>query len=285
MKKQSLLLWSIIIWLIFVVSLATWWMIFSLRTIRKLGEFVSDESIKGQHTMLLTEGGVLIALLIIGGTLLIYFAIREKNQFEHVRLFFTTFTHDMKTSISRLLLQSEVLNQKASVEDIKVFRKNIIALEFQLENSLNLAQFGKRATHIEKTDIKSIVTRLHQYWPDIKITITSNKSLFTDAVGLESVLRNIISNAMIHAKADEFKIKVEEHNNEHRLTITDNGKSTAFDFSNAGYSLSPSLSGSGLGLYLIRQWMDKLQGKIEFKKSSNSGLEVVLTLPLIKGAP
>lgn len=282
--KKSLLLWSIIVWLVFVVSLATWWMIFSLRTIQKLSEFVKDETLKNQQTMLLTEGGVLIALLLVGGTLLIYFAIREKSRFDQVRLFFTTFTHDMKTSISRLLLQSEELGQQSKSEDIKSFRKNIIALEFQLENSLNLSQFEKRKMLYETLEIKSLVSRLHQYWPDIKITINANKTICIDAVGLESILRNIISNAMIHSQADEFKIHFEPLADNYRFTITDNGKTSDFDFEQAGYSISPSISGSGIGLYLIRQWVEKLNGQIEFSKNINGGLQVLLILPAVKGS-
>lgn len=278
---MSLLLWAIIAWLVFVVSLATWWMIFSLRTIARLGEFIKDENLITQHDMLLMEGAVLIVLLLVGGSALIYFAIREKNRFDQVRLFFTTFTHDMKTSISRLLLQSEELGNTITPEGVKGFQKNIIALEFQLENSLSLAQFSRQNTHLEKVEIKSLVMRLHQYWPNIKITLKNNAAIFTDTVGLESIFRNVISNAMVHSHADEFKIKVEVAD-DYKITLSDNGKTSDFDFSRAGYGIMPSTSGSGIGLYLIRQWVKKLEGKIEFIKSQTGSVDVVLCLPIKK---
>lgn len=281
MKKIQLLLWATIAWLVFVVSLATWWMIFSLRIISQLQEFVGDGSLQKQHDMLLMEGAVLIVLLICGGTALIYFVVREKKRFDQVRLFFTTFTHDMKTSITRLLLQSEELGQKISPEGVKSFQKNIIALEFQLENSLNLAQFNRRDAHIEKVEPKSLVVRLHQYWPNIKITLNNNIPLYTDSVGLESILRNVISNSMIHAKADEFKIKIETGRN-YCIEVTDNGSPSNFDFSSAGYTITPSVSGSGIGLYLIRQWVEKLGGTIAFLPSDVGSVKVVLCLPLKK---
>ncbi len=283
MKKFHLLLWASIAWLVFVVALAIWWMIFSLKIISRLQEFVGDGSLQSQHDMLLMEGSVLIVLLFGGGTALIYFVMREKRRFDEVRLFFTTFTHDMKTSITRLLLQSEELASKTSSEGIKSFQKNIIGLEFQLENSLNLAQFYRRKMHVEKVELKSLAMRLHQYWPSIKITLNNSTPIFTDAVGLESILRNVISNAMVHSNADEFKLRLEIKKDSYRIEITDNGKPTDFDFSRAGYSISPSTSGTGIGLYLIRQWVKKLEGEIQFSKVDNSSVCVVLELPV--GSP
>lgn len=280
MKKNHLLLWASIAWLVFVVALAIWWMIFSLNIISQLQGYVGDGSLSGQHDMLLMEGSVLIFLLFGGGAALIYFVIRERRRFDEVGLFFTTFTHDMKTSITRLLLQSEELGGKTSNEGIKSFQKNIIALEFQLENSLNLAQFHHRKTHLEKVELKSLVLRLHQYWPTIKITLNSNTPIYADAVGLESILRNVISNAMVHSGADEFKVKLDVQKDMYRIDIMDNGKPTSFDFSNAGYSLRPSKAGSGIGLYLIRQWVSKLYGTIEFNASDSSSVHVVLLLPV-----
>lgn len=283
MKKLHLLLWASIAWLVFVVALAIWWMIFSLRIITRLQEFIGDGSLETQHDMLLMEGSVLILLLFGGGAALIYFVIREKQRFDEVRLFFTTFTHDMKTSITRLLLQSEELSGKSTPEGMRSFQKNIIGLEFQLENSLHLAQFSHRKTHLEKVEMKSLVMRLHQYWPNVKITLNNNTPMYTDAVGLESILRNVISNAMVHSKADEFKVKLEVTSDTYIIDITDNGTPTDFDFSRAGYSIRPSTSGSGIGLYLIRQWVRKLDGTIEFVRADNSSIRVVLQLPL--GSP
>lgn len=278
MKKWSVLLWASIAWLVFVVALATWWMIFSLRLLRQLQEYIGENRFQKQHDMLLMEGGVLILFLFVGGSFLIYFVIREKNRFDQVRLFFTTFTHDMKTSISRLLLQSEELAHTTSPEAVKSFQKNIMGLEFQLENSLTLAQFSRRPVHLENVELKSLVLRLHQYWPNIKITLSATGPVFTDAAGLESILRNVISNAMVHARADEFKIKMDAKE-EYRIFITDNGEPTTFDFSKAGYAINPTAAGTGIGLYLIRQWANKLGGDVVFSVDHQGGVKVELTLP------
>lgn len=279
MRKWSLLLWASIAWLIFVVALASWWMVFSLRMILQLQEYIGEGSLKKQHDMLLMEGTVLIVLLMCGGSMLIYFVIREKNRFDQVRLFFTTFTHDMKTSITRLLLQSEELAHKTSPEAVKSFQRNIMGLEFQLENSLNMAQFHRRPVHLENVDMKSLVMRLHQYWPSIKITLNATGTVYTDATGFESILRNVISNAMIHAGADEFKIKYSAEK-DYQIVITDNGRPATFDFTKAGYAINPTSTGTGIGLFLIRQWASKLGGQVVFSPAEQGSVRVELRLPL-----
>jgi signal transduction histidine kinase len=280
-KKTSVLIWSVIIWLVFVVSLTAWWMIFSLRTIRRLGEFVTDDRLQGQHDMLLMEGGVLIFLLIVGGSALVALALREKKHYDQVRLFFSTFTHDMKTSISRLLLQSEEL-ATGDTARFKDFQRNIFSLEFQLENSLQIAQFSRRRLLSEKIDMRSIVSRLHQYWPNIKLTLSGKGQIQTDVIALESILRNIVSNSMIHGQADELKIKIEETDSAYELTVTDNGQPAQFNFTCVGQEMVPSTKGSGVGLFLISQWVNKLGGTISYESVPTSSIKVVLRLPLIK---
>lgn len=138
-------------------------------------------------------------------------------------------------------------------------------------------------THLQSIDLKSIITRLHQYWPGIKIILNNNKALNTDAIGLESVLRNIISNAVIHTQADEFKIQIEEDATDVQIIILDNGKVSDFDFASAGFKITPSTSGTGIGLYLIRQWLKKLEGSIEFVRTDSGQLKISLKFPLKSG--
>lgn len=281
MRKTSLLIWASIIWLVFVVSLAAWWMIFSLRTITRLSQFESSDAIIAQHQMLVMEGSVLIFLLIAGGTALVVYAIREKHHLDQIRLFFATFTHDMKTSISRLLLQSEEFAEGTG-ERFQDFQKNMFALEFQLENSLQMAQYSGRAVVREPVDMRLLISRLHHYWPSMKLTLSGKAKIISDAVAIESILRNVVSNAMIHGLADEIRIQIEEKNSKTVITITDNGTPTSFDFQKKVVFGSSSQKGSGIGLFLIHQWVKKLEGIIEFIPVDSGSIQVVLTLPAKK---
>src|SRR5438309_10429254 len=83
-----------IIWFAFTFSLVTWWWIFFL--LRSRGD--------ASHRMFAWEGSILIAAVLIGGIALILFSYRDQKRHQRLRFFFSTFSHDIKTSITRLPL-------------------------------------------------------------------------------------------------------------------------------------------------------------------------------------
>ncbi|HNT48954.1 MAG TPA: HAMP domain-containing sensor histidine kinase, partial [Cyclobacteriaceae bacterium] len=68
------------------------------------------------------------------------------------------------------------------------------------------------------------------------------------------------------------------------LTIKDNGTGISpehhtriFDMF---YRASESSEGSGLGLYIVKETLDKLKGNISVQSSAGNGAEFTVTLPL-----
>jgi len=121
------------------------------------------------------------------------------------------------------------------------------------------------------------------------------KSVLIEAVGakikadadlLEVVLKNLLSNAVLHAHPGrelQIKIKVEVSDTANRITITDNGvgmeeevKERAFDMFFKG---SGETGGSGLGLYIVRKAIDKLNGEISLQSLPQMGSTFTIFLP------
>lgn len=280
MKPRSLLLAIIIAWLVFVVSLAIWWMIFSLKLIDRLNSLVGDQEFARHQQMLFMEGGVLIIMLLMGGCGLIYYSLRERKRFEDIRHFFSTFSHDIKTSITRLVLQGESLTgAEPHSRKFDQFQKNLLILELQLENSMHIAQYHSRGVTLELVDIKQIIGRIHPAWPEVKIQLQGETQFVIDAPAIESILKNLLSNSVIHGGADEVKIKISKNKSAVELLYNDNGRLQADHVEKLGYSLNPSQKGSGIGLYLLRQWAEKLSGKVQFSKTSEDSMQVLLSFP------
>lgn len=280
MKSRPWLFALIIAWLIFVVALAIWWMIFSVQLINRLNALVGDEQFNRHQQMLLMEGSVLVILLLIGGSGLIYYYRREQKRFDDISHFFSSFSHDIKTSITRLVLQGESMtSQDHSARKFDQFQKNLLALELQLENSMHVAQYESRGITLEDVDLKQIVGRIHTAWPEVKIQLKGETRLRTDAPAIESILKNLLSNSVMHGSADEARIQVIKEKSFAKLIYSDNGKVQLEDLDRLGHEIQPSQKGSGIGLYLVRNWAEKLGGKIHFAKSEENSLLVTLTLP------
>ncbi len=268
------------IWLVFVVSLATWWIIFSLDLIHKFSEKVPELDLGRQKTMLVTEGTVLVICLLFGGVALVYYSRREQIRMAEIQLFFSTFSHDLKTAISRLVLQGEHLAEQ--LPEAQDFHANLMSLERQLENSLHLAQLEKRGLLKENIDLKNVVSRLHTQWPELKIRLEAKGTFWADPVALESILKNLISNSHLHGRADEIFLKLEKSADQQTVVIyySDNGTQkvgTEAEF--LGKSFRPSQKGSGVGLYLVRRWMILQNGSVEFSTSEQGHLKVQLKFP------
>jgi signal transduction histidine kinase len=273
-KKTSWVIWSIIAWLIFVVSLTIWWLIFSLRIISQLSSFTGALESTHHQKMLMMEGGTLIFFLIVGGVALVYFALREKQRFEEVRHFFSTFSHDLKTSISRLVLQGEILFQnEKSTEASRNFQRNLLALEMQLENSLHLAQAEGRRLTLQKLDLKSILSRVHGIWPELKVSLKGPSIVYADAVALESIIKNLVSNSVLHGQADEIYISITPLEQKTELIYADNGRVFEGDPSGLGERSHPSKKSTGLGLQIVRQWTRLLGHELQFSKTQSGSLQ------------
>lgn len=280
MRKTSLVIWLILVWLAFVVSLTGWWMIFSLRTIERLGVLLQDVHFTDQKRMMVMEGSVLILCLLLGGIALVYFALREQRRLREVKHFFAAFSHDLKTSLARLILQSEPLVQQEKNSDkLKNFQRNLLALQLQLENSLHLAEPENRRLALESMDVKSIISRLHTQWPEMKFNLQGSGRFTGDAVAVESIFKNLVSNSVLHGGADEIQVSVRKDGSVLEVEYSDNGKPLATDIKELGRRLQPSTQGTGIGLYLVQSWVERLQGRVNLHKTERGSLAATLRFP------
>jgi signal transduction histidine kinase len=131
--------------------------------------------------------------------------------------------------------------------------------------------------------MKSVVSRLHTQWPDLKFNLQGAGRFLGDAVAVESIFKNLVSNAVLHGEADEINFKIIPDESSVMIEISDNGKPVSVDIATLGKRLQASQKGTGIGLFLVQKWVDKLKGRIHFSKSERESLLVVVTLPAAGG--
>lgn len=281
MKRPWLSFLFICVWLAFVVSLSVWWLIFSLEKIDQLSGVLGPDVFLRQRQMLMTEGIVLVASLALGGAALIYFAIRERRRLEEVKLFFSNFTHDIKTSMTRLSLKGELLAGTHGEEPLGDFYQTLKDIELQLENSLLLTQDAHSEVRFESISLASVFARIRQIWPELSIHLKGEGEIVADLACVESILRNLVSNSVIHGKASEVTLVVSKEPGVYKIHYTDNGtfEGGPSVVSGLGRKLAESTTSTGVGLFLVRQMCRRLKGQVELSLNSNS-LVIDLSLPL-----
>src|SRR5216110_1914303 len=147
-KRNWIVIVLVGLWVVFTVTLAGWWLIFGLRQLDLLNRLNLEGAVQlhRHYQMLLWEGGVLIASLIGGGLALFYYAQREQKRHAQVEEFFAAFTHDAKTSLASLRLQTEALREDLANTGPSALLDRLLSdtlrLQLQLENSLFLVNLS-----------------------------------------------------------------------------------------------------------------------------------------------
>ncbi|MDW7693264.1 two-component regulator propeller domain-containing protein [Flammeovirgaceae bacterium SG7u.111] len=110
----------------------------------------------------------------------------------------------------------------------------------------------------------------------------------SDPKRLKIVFRNLISNAIKYQNMfinDSYlKVEFEKQESELVMTFSDNGigieENKIRQVFNMFFKASEISVGSGIGLYIVKETMDKLEGKITVSSEINTGTTFVISLPL-----
>ncbi len=271
-------------WFLFTFSLVLWWWLFSLRQLDLLAEVLQPEKFTSIKKMLIWEGAVLVLAVFFGGLVLVVLTNRERVRNDRLRNFFSNFTHDLKTSLTRLRLRTEVLAEKNSSPEFQKLLDEASRLDLQLENSLWVARGDSQKLFRENIKLSSIIGFLRVEWPEIEVKLQQDINVLADGQALKSVFRNILQNSWLHGQAQKVEIKPVLEKNYWRIEIKDDGKGFSGDLKDLGSKLLKSKSdkGNGLGLFLTQDLIERMDGKIQFLKSEK-GFLVEIILPAADG--
>lgn len=286
LSQSRLRYYMSVLWFVLIAALTTWWWLLSLRQLEAMKSLMSADEYARSHRMIMSEGLFFLLAVIVGGAGLILLAKKDLERQEQIRLFFGNFAHDLKTSISRLRLQSDLLRDSFDQQTLIRLGENMNQLDLQLENSLWMARGETQVLHLQDVKISKIFSVIRSEWPEIEISMTSDAAVYADELALRSVFRNLIQNAVIHGKATKVQLVVKKVDGYYAIRFQDNGQAFVGDLEQLGKNfIQPKSShGNGLGLYLTRFLVDKLSGKIQFTLGQNSQLMVLVILPQGKGA-
>ena len=267
-------------WLALTVSLASWWLALGLGSLPER-----------LHRMFVWEGIAFIALLLAGGVVIVVAIRREHMRRMSLETFFLSFTHDLKTSLASVGLQAEGLREdwpdEAPRAPLERLLHDVLRLQIQLENSLFIAQPDGRLL-AERVKASTAIRRLAEDWPEITVEIEGDADVVADARGFDTVVRNVLQNAVVHGGARRVTVRVEAGDSRAlvRLSFTDDGKgvpAAAFNVLGEPFARAGATGGSGIGLYVSRQIVSRMRGALRFVRSdAGSGLTVVLELPGVR---
>ena len=160
-------------------------------------------------------------------------------------------------------------------------------------------QAGRLALHVDPTDLvaltRRVVTRLQMTTERHTLSLATPLEHLVAQVDprrLEQVLSNLIGNAIKYSPAGgsiEVTIQQEEEAHEAFLCISDHGIGIPAEqhllvfgrFARADNARAYGIGGTGLGLYLCRELVERHGGRIWFESTEGQGSTFFVALPLL----
>ena len=213
--------------------------------------------------------------------------IEDNKKMEDLADYYSMWIHQIKTPIAAMnfLLDNEET-------DVKVFKQELFKIERYVEMVLTYIRLGSETSdyvitsinldEVVRENIKKYATLFIN--KKIKLNYVSHETyVISDKKWFGFAFEQLLSNAIKYTKSGgEISINISES----ELIIEDNGIGIyeedlprIFEQSFTGLNGRYEKKSSGLGLYLCKKTLDKLQHKIEITSEVNKGTKVIVSFP------
>jgi signal transduction histidine kinase len=212
--------------------------------------------------------------------------------------------HDLRGPIANLL---GLINLAKSEEDLKIIKHyielkehTVRRLDSFIHDIVDYSGNLRLAVRRDTIDFKVLVNQAikqHQFMPKYnfirqEIDIKQDAEMVSDAERIAVILNNLISNAIRYSvtdKAEQAFMKINISNNENNaiISISDNGEGIEEKYHQKIFEMffraSPNArDGSGLGLFVCKEVVEKLGGNIQVYSEKDKGATFVVELPNLK---
>jgi PAS domain S-box-containing protein len=213
-------------------------------------------------------------------------------------------SHDLRAPLSSMLgvlqlVQSDVTDPLI-LNDLLLIEGSIKKLDGFILDILDYSRNSRLETKLEIISFNNITNEVMSHlkymgagntYIDIRVKITENEHFYSDKGRISMILNNLISNAIRYSNPDSdhpfVEINITSSEKEAFIRIKDNGigiseknQQKVFDIF---YRISSNSIGSGLGLYIVKESVAKLQGYVLLESVPGEGSEFIIHLPnLIK---
>lgn len=121
---------------------------------------------------------------------------------------------------------------------------------------------------------------------NVNLCIPDSEPLMSNSFLIKTILHNLIENSIKYQDHNQAKstldINVERQDKGTKIVITDNGVGIAPEHQDRIFDMyfraNESSNGSGLGLYLVKKAVDRLNGKVQLRSHPGEGTTVTVVL-------
>ncbi len=213
--------------------------------------------------------------------------------------FVYSISHDLRSPLTSILgiinLSKVIPETKGANQYFEMIENSVLKLDVFIKNLINHYKNSNYIEIKENIDFKSLIitvweTFKHQNTAiDFKISIDQSQAFFGDSFRLKIIFENIISNAIkyqnVLTEIHVININMQIEERQAKITISDNGIGIEEKYLSSIFNLffrteeSTQAEGTGIGLYLVKEAIDKIGGEIRVSSIPLQGTSFELIIP------
>ncbi len=287
-----------LLWVFMLLGLGSWWLylVFKLHTTLSnlhLPELGSQEKFLN---MMKWEGSFFFIFLVLLGGSLIYMYIRDMRKTKAMQSFFASLSHELKTPLASMRLQVEVIkdlidDESHDHEQLSNLASRLVEdsakLESELEKSLQLSRIEQDGLlTLAPLSLERYLKRHQQKLKgqlNVELKISEGAAeVLADELAMNVIFRNLFENTLRHnPESKTVVISVHPKNTNVELIYDDHGSKFQGQSGRLGelfYKFNSS-KGSGIGLYLIKNLMRKMDGQFDILNDERLKMRLYFKAP------
>lgn len=239
--------------------------------------------------------GVVMMLLLFWGIIWVYRSLLSRLELNRMQNnFLLSITHELKTPLASIKLYLETLQKRTlSKEQSDTILVNAVSdvnrLRDLVDNILIAAQLDTKKYELNNTlihmseklaDCVNKFAQPRNLLHRITLHVQQDIYITTDQLALETILINLLSNAEKYTPADgKISITLKQHQDKIILTVADEGigiseedKKNLFNkFFRSGDEQTRKSKGTGLGLFIVKNLLNRMNGEISVRDNQPKG--------------
>jgi len=211
--------------------------------------------------------------------------------------FIRNMTHELKTPTSVILMNLELLKKIAPVgrekewyNMLEMLQRNANRLSESINQILNLTRLQEIKLHYENVVLNDIIKQIYaEYLPianrkgiDIKIK-QEIVAIECDQELIKLAISNLVSNAIKFTNKGYVEVETRALDGHVQIIVRDTGigmtEETKKHIFERFFKADPTAPGTGIGLSIVKQIIEKHNGRIDIKSEYGKGSEFIVTLP------
>lgn len=212
-------------------------------------------------------------------------------------------SHDLRAPLTSIMGLINLIKLESDPEKLSKYidlqEKSVKKLDRFIKDTINISRNTRLAISVEHIDYKELLHEVFDQFEqsdsgkgvEKKLIIEENVPFYSDRQRMLVMLGNLISNGIkfrdSHQPTPYVHVYITTNEKEATIEVRDNGIGIASEYLNKIYSMffraSKDDPGSGLGLYIVNEIVNKLKGQISVRSKLREGTTFTLKIPnLIK---